>query len=115
MKAEATQLPTGEGKKVVVRDDDLTKPTTLRDIRRAHEPIEDSEFQEIVEQATVVGVSLTRKALADIGKRKRREKVREERDTKLSAQETLFPTGQLYTVWLPHRGVIRLAKRLIGR
>ena len=43
---------------------------------------------------------LTQKALVDIGRRKRRKEARDERDTKLSAQETFFPTGQLYTVLL---------------
>ena len=87
-------------KERVVRDDALIKPTKLRDIRRAHEGIEDEEFEEIVEQAKEEMQPLTRKALADIGKQKQGKAAREERDTKLSAQETLFPTSQLYTVLL---------------
>ena len=63
----------------------------LRRICQAHDPLDD-EFQEIMEQAGEEEVPLTRKALADVGKQKRRKQVRKERDTKLSAQETLFPT-----------------------
>lgn len=35
-----------QGKKGVVPDDDLIKPTTLRDIRQAHDPIDDLEFEQ---------------------------------------------------------------------
>lgn len=89
-----------KGKKVVTQNDDLISQTNLRNIRQAHGSIDDLEFEEIVEQATDEGVPLTRRALVDVGKQKRRKEAREERDTKLSAQETLFPTGQLYTVLL---------------
>ena len=86
------------GKKGVPPEDTLIKPSTLRNIRQAHVALADEEFEEMIEQAEEEEIPLTRKALTDVGKRKRREKVREERDKKLSAQETLFPTGQLYSV-----------------
>ena len=81
----------------VVRDDLEIKPSTMRDIRQGHEPIEDTEFEEIVEEATVEGVPLTRKAWVDIAHKKRRGEAREEsaarsRTIILSFQRTkLFP------------------------
>ena len=82
-----------------LREPEVSKDL-IRNVRKAHDPIEDTEFEQIVEQAVDEGVPLTRKALADVGKRRRREEAREERDMRLSAQETLFPEGQLYTVLL---------------
>ena len=87
----------GRRGKPVARDDGLIKPSTMRDIRQAHDPIGNDEFQEIVEQAKEEMKPLTRKVLVDIGEQKRREEAREERDTKLSAQETLFTTFRLST------------------
>ena len=89
-----------KGKKPVTPGNGLISGSNLRRIRLAHDQIDDDEFEEIVGQATDEGVPLTRKALTDIGARKRREEAREKRDAKLSTQETLFPAGQLYTVLL---------------
>ena len=58
------------GRKVVVRGDDLIKPSTIRDIRQAHDRIEDSEFTEIIVAATKNEEPLTRKTLLEISKRK---------------------------------------------
>ena len=82
-----------------LREPEVSKDL-IRNVRKAHDPIGNDEFEEIVAQAKEEMQPLTRKALVDIGKRKRREEAREERDNRLSAQETLFPTGQLYTVLL---------------
>ena len=72
----------------------------IRQMHMAHDSVDDEEFQEVIEQAKEEMQPLTRQTLVEIGKRKKRKKAREERDTRLSAQETLFPTGQLYTVLL---------------
>ena len=69
----------------------------IRQIRHAHDPIEDEEFEETVEQAKEDRVPLTRKAWVDIAHKKRREEAREEsavriRTIILSFQRTkLFP------------------------
>ena len=71
--------PGGKGtpKNSVLQDDAVVKPTTLRNIRQAHDSVDDEEFQEIIEQAKDEAQPLTRQALVEVGRRKRREEMRE--------------------------------------
>lgn len=65
----------------------------IRQIRHVHDPIEDEEFEEIVEQAKEDRVPLTRKAWVDSAHKKRREEsAARSRTIILSFQRTkLFP------------------------
>ena len=61
----------------VIRDNAVSvSGGVIRQIRQAHDSVDDEEFQEAVEQAKEDMQPLTRKTLVDIGKRKRREEAR---------------------------------------
>ena len=93
--------PGGRGipkKNCVIQDNAVgVSGGVVRQMRMAHEPIEDEEFEEVIEQAKEDQVPLTWKAWVDIAHKKRREKAREgsaarSRTIILSFQRTkLFP------------------------
>ena len=88
-----------KGKKVVTPEDDLISRSNLRNIRQSHSSLEDSEFTEIIEEATKNEEPLTRKTLLEVSKRKKQTENRQKRDEQLAAQATQLPTGeQKYTV-----------------
>lgn len=91
---------TGRPKKVVTPNNDFLESepviskNNLRQIRLAHNNLSDEEYEAAKQAAIESQTPLTRSALKEKGKQKRREETRQERDKKLSAEATQLPTGE---------------------
>ena len=91
---------TGRPKKVVTPNNDFLESepvisqNNLRQIRQAHNNLSDEEYEAAKAESVETETPLTRSALKEKGKQKRREETRQEREKNLSAKATQLPTGE---------------------
>ena len=91
---------TGRPKKVVTPNNDFLESepvisqNNLRQIRQAHNNLSDAEYEAAKAESVETQTPLTRSALKEKSKQKRREETRQEREKNLSAEATQLPTGE---------------------
>lgn len=91
---------TGRPRKVVTPNNDFLESepviskNNLRQIRQAHKNLSDEEYEAAKAESVETETPLTRSALKEKGKQKRREEARQEREKNLSAEATQLPTGE---------------------
>ena len=82
-----------KGKKVVMPDNDLSRDS-LRQMRQAHDNLSDEEYEQAKAESVETQTPLTRSALQEKSKQKRREETRQQREESLSATATQLPSGE---------------------
>lgn len=81
-------------KNFVPAENEVLKPIEIRKIRQAHNNLSDEEYEAAKAESVETQTPLTRSALKEKSKQKRREATRQEREKNLSAASTQLPTGE---------------------
>ena len=81
-------------KDFVPPEDEVLKPIEIRKIRQAHVNLTDTEYEQAIAESAEKQIPLTRSALQEKSKQKRRAETRQERIESLSATATELPMGE---------------------